>query len=157
MQIEMSDEHWPLVVDLFDQLGHRQTCARTDRRRMVNASFWINQIGCQRRNLSRPLGPRVSVWPRWRRFGDDGAGPSAMESVTRHLRATRGSTPRSPISMLDWLRSSREDHITVIQLREMPPGLVGEWCPRPSPRDVDSHTAWPRVRLAIPPDTNLAS
>ncbi len=45
--IELTDEQWNLVADLFDAPGRRGAPARTERRQMVEAMFFVARTGCQ--------------------------------------------------------------------------------------------------------------
>jgi putative transposase len=49
--IDLTDEQWRRVADLFDPPGRRGAPARITRRQMVNAMLFLARTGCQWRYL----------------------------------------------------------------------------------------------------------
>lgn len=60
--IELTDDEWKGVEDLFDPAGPRGAPALYSRRRMVEAMPFIARAGCQWRYLPERLPPWQAVW-----------------------------------------------------------------------------------------------
>ncbi len=54
--IDLSDEDWRRVADLFDPPGRRGAPAQIPRRQMVNAMLFLARTGCQWRYLPERYG-----------------------------------------------------------------------------------------------------
>ena len=70
--IELTDEQWRRVADLFDPPGRRGAPARIPRRQMVDAMLFLGRTGCQWRYLPARYPPWGAVWQqccRWRANG----------------------------------------------------------------------------------------
>ena len=65
--IELTDEQWRRVADLFDPPGRRGAPARIPRCQMVNAMLFLARTGCQWRYLPER-------YPPWGGSGSSGAG-----------------------------------------------------------------------------------
>src|SRR3989304_1502111 len=91
--IELTDEQWHRVADLFDPPGRRGAPARIPRRPMVNAMLFLARTGCQWGYLPERLGPWGAGWPEG---GRGGARPPAAAS-----RARRGREPIPSMVMID--------------------------------------------------------
>lgn len=90
--IELTDDQWKLVADLFDPPGRRGAPAQIPRRQMVNAMLFLARTGCQWRYLPERYGEwgrgvaAVAPLARQRRLGtSDGAAgaPGAAEAQPR--------------------------------------------------------------------------
>jgi putative transposase len=60
--IDLSDDEWDLVADLFDPDGRRGTPAQHPRRRMVEAMLYLARTGCQWRYLPERFPAWEAVW-----------------------------------------------------------------------------------------------
>ena len=65
--IDLSDDEWDFVADLFDPDGRRGTPAQHPRRRMVEAMLYLARTGCQWRYLPERFPPWEAVWAQCRR------------------------------------------------------------------------------------------
>jgi len=54
--IELTDDQWKLVANLFDPPGRRGAPAQIPRRQMVNAMLFLARTGCQWRYLPERYG-----------------------------------------------------------------------------------------------------
>ena len=70
--IDLSDEQWDLVSDLFDPPGRRGAPALIARREMVDAMLFLCRTGCQWRYLPESFGPWTQVWSQFRRWSRNG-------------------------------------------------------------------------------------
>ncbi len=84
--IELTDQEWWLVRDLFDPRGRRGVPARYPRRRMVEAILFLARTGCQWRYLPERYPPWSAVWQQWRRWRANGVWERAMARLARLIR-----------------------------------------------------------------------
>jgi transposase len=82
--IELTDDQWKLVADLFDPPGRRGAPAQIPRRQMVNAMLFLARTGCQWRYVPERYGEWGSVWQQWRRWR---ANAGARGYVTKSIAA----------------------------------------------------------------------
>src|ERR1035437_9203922 len=117
--IDLSDDEWDLVADLFDPDGRRGTPAQHPRRRMVEAMLYLARTGCQWRYLPERFPAWEAVWSQWRRSrggrglgGGRGRGArrrwrasgvwaAAMGRLARTIRADKRRHPEPSMVMLD--------------------------------------------------------
>src|SRR5665811_1716643 len=76
--IDLSDDEWDFVADLFDPDGRRGTPAQHPRRRMVEAMLYLARTGCQWRSLPERFPAWEAVWSQWRRWRANGVWAAAM-------------------------------------------------------------------------------
>ena len=60
--IELTDDEWDLVKDLFDPHGRRGVPERHSRREMVDAMLFLARTGIQWRYLPDRYPPWSAVW-----------------------------------------------------------------------------------------------
>src|SRR5450759_260380 len=99
--IELTDEHWALVWDLFDPKGRRGAPARFDRRPMVDAILFLARTGCQWRYLPDCYPPWSAVWQQWRRWRENGVWRRAMARLAALIRVEHGRHPTPSMVMID--------------------------------------------------------
>src|SRR5450759_818157 len=100
--IDLSDDEWDFVADLFDPDGRRGTPAQHPRRRMVEAMLYLARTGCQWRYLPERFPAWEAVWSQWRRWRANGVWAAAMGRLARTIRAEH------PFAQLGrWRRLSR--------------------------------------------------
>jgi putative transposase len=99
--IELTDEQWALVWDLFDPKGRRGAPARFDRRQMVDAILFLARTGCQWRYLPDCYPPWPAVWQQWRRWRENGVWRRAMARLAALIRVEHGRHPTPSMVMID--------------------------------------------------------
>jgi len=99
--IELTDEQWHRVADLFDPPGRRGAPARIPRRQMVNAKLFLARTGCQWRYLPERLGPWGAVWQQWRRWRANGVWERAMARLAAQVRVCHEREPIPSMVMID--------------------------------------------------------
>src|SRR5450756_2156590 len=99
--IDLSDDEWDFVADLFDPDGRRGTPAQHPRRRMVEAMLYLARTGCQWRSLPERFPAWEAVWSQWRRWRANGVWAAAMGRLARTIRADKRRYPEPSMVMLD--------------------------------------------------------
>jgi len=99
--IELSDEQWELVADLFDPPGRRGAPALIPRRDMVDAMLFIGRTGCQWRYLPERYGVWTAVWAQWRRWRANGVWERAMMRLAAFVRMLHDRQPFPSMVMVD--------------------------------------------------------
>lgn len=99
--IELSDEQWELVADLFDPPGRRGAPALIPRRDMVDAMLFIGRTGCQWRYLPERYGTWTAVWAQWRRWRANGVWERAMMRLAAFVRLLHDRQPFPSMVMVD--------------------------------------------------------
>ena len=84
--IELTDDEWGLVKDLFDPQGRRGVPERYSRREMVDAMLFLARTGIQWRYLPERYPPWSAVWQQWRRWRANGVWARAMVLLTHAVR-----------------------------------------------------------------------
>ncbi len=87
--VELTDEEWDVVADLFDPRGRAGAPALYPRRLMVDAMLWLARTGSQWRYLPDRFPPWEAVWQQWRRWRENGR-------AVREPRRRLGMGPRLP-------------------------------------------------------------
>lgn len=99
--IELSDEQWRRVADLFDPPARRGAPARIARRQMVDAMLFLARTGCQWRYLPDRFGAWGAVWQQWRRWRANGVWERAMARLAQQVRARHEREPMPSMLMID--------------------------------------------------------
>lgn len=99
--IELTNDEWDLVKDLFDPQGRRGAPATYDRREMVDAMLFLARTGCQWRYLPARYPPWEAVWQQWRRWRENGVWPRAMTRLARTIRAKKRPHIEPTMVMID--------------------------------------------------------
>src|SRR6266487_2026519 len=99
--IELTDEQWSRVGDLFDPPCRRGAPAPIPRRHMVNAMFFLARTGCQWRYLPDRFGSWGAVWQQWRRWRANGVWERAMGRLAAQVRARHDREPDPSMIMID--------------------------------------------------------
>src|SRR5665811_2493364 len=84
--IELTDDEWGLVKDLFDPQGRRGVPERYSRREMVDAMLFLARTGIQWRYLPERYPPWSAVWQQWRRWRANGVWARAMVLLAHAVR-----------------------------------------------------------------------
>lgn len=84
--IELTDDEWQGVADLFDPAGRRGAPALYERRRMAEAMFFIARTGCQWRYLPERFPPWQAVWKQWCRWRANEVWARAMTRLAHAVR-----------------------------------------------------------------------
>jgi len=84
--IELTDDEWDLVKDLFDPKGRRGMPARYSRREMVDALLFMARTGIQWSYLPDRYPPWSAVWQQWRRWRANGVWARAMVLLAHAVR-----------------------------------------------------------------------
>jgi len=81
---ELSNEEWARIKNLLppENTGKKDR-PRKDNRIMLNGMLWIARSGCQWRELPEYYGKWQGVYPRFRKWGDEGV----LEAIFRNLSA----------------------------------------------------------------------
>ncbi|HET8571974.1 MAG TPA: IS5 family transposase [Candidatus Limnocylindria bacterium] len=99
--IELTNDEWDLVKDLFDPQGRRGVPARYDRREMVDAILFLARTGCQWRYLPARYPPWEAVWQQWRRWRENGVWAKAMTRLARKIREKKRPHVEPTMVMID--------------------------------------------------------
>ena len=99
--IELSDEGWDLVADLFDPPGRRGAPAAIPRRAMVDAMLFICRTGCQWRYLPRAYPGWGAVWQQFRRWRASGVWERAMTRLVGLVRLEHDREPTPSMVVID--------------------------------------------------------
>lgn len=99
--IELSDEHWDLVADLFDPQGRRGAPASVPRRAMVDAMLFICRTGCQWRYLPAGYPGWGAVWQQFRRWRANGVWERAMARLAGLVRLEHDREPAPSMVVID--------------------------------------------------------
>lgn len=99
--IELTDDHWKLVADLFDLPGPRGAPAQIPRRQIVNAMLFLARTGCQGRYLPERYGDWGAVWQQWRRWRANGVWERATARLAREVRQKNAREATPSIIMID--------------------------------------------------------
>ena len=91
--IELTDEQWRRVADLFDPPGRRGAPARIPRRQMVDAMLFLGRTGCQWRYLPARYPPWGAVWQQWCRWRGNGVWKRAMARLAAQVRVRHEREP----------------------------------------------------------------
>src|SRR5450759_5959353 len=110
--IDLSDDEWDFVADLFDPDGRRGTPAQHPRRRMVEAMLYLARTGCQWRYLPERFPAWEAVWSQWRRWRANGVWAAAMGRLARTIRADERRYPEPSMVMLDAPTALSYTHLT---------------------------------------------
>src|SRR5450756_1939271 len=87
--IELTDDEWGLVKDLFDPQGRRGVPERYSRREMVDAMLFLARTGIQWRYLPDRYPPWSPVWQQWRRWRANGVWARAMVLLAHAVRTLK--------------------------------------------------------------------
>jgi putative transposase len=99
--IELSDEQWDLVSDLFDPPGRRGAPALIARREMVDAMLFLCRTGCQWRYLPERYPAWGAVWQQWLRWRANGVWQRAMARLAALVRVEHGREPSPSMVVID--------------------------------------------------------
>ena len=99
--VELSDEEWGLVENLFDPPVHRGVKGTIPRRDIVDAILWLARTGCQWRQLPDRCPDWQAVWSQWRRWRDNGAWAAAMRVLAREVRLRHDRKADPTMVMID--------------------------------------------------------
>jgi transposase len=99
--IELTDDEWDLVKDLFDPPVHRGVKGTIPRRQIVDAILWIARTGCQWRYLPDRFPDWQAAWSQWRRWRDKGAWAKAMRRLAAAIRLRHGRKADPTMLMID--------------------------------------------------------
>jgi transposase len=99
--IELSDEQWDLVSDLFDPPGRRGAPALIPRRDMLDAMLFLCRTGCQWRYLPERYPAWGAVWQQWLRWRANGVWQRAMARLASMVRLEHGRKARPSMVVID--------------------------------------------------------
>ena len=99
--IDLSDEDWRRVADLFDPPGRRGAPAHIPRRQMLNAMLFLARTGCQWRYLPDRYGAWGAVWQQWRRWRANGVWQRAMARLAAEVRVGHERAASPSMVMID--------------------------------------------------------
>jgi putative transposase len=99
--VELTDDEWSLVEDLFDPPVHRGVKGTIPRRDIVSAILWIARTGCQWRYLPDRFPDWQAVWSQWRRWRDKGVWATAMRRLATRIRQRHGCNADPSMVMID--------------------------------------------------------
>lgn len=84
--IELTEDEWDLVKDLFDPQGRLGVPERYSRQEMVDALLFMARTGIQWRYLPERCPPWWAVWQEWRRWRANGVWARAMVLLAHAVR-----------------------------------------------------------------------
>jgi transposase len=99
--IELTDDEWGLVKDLFDPAVHRGVKGTIAKREIVDAILWLARTGCQWRHLPDRFPDWQAVWSQWRRWRDNGTWAAAMRVLAREIRLRHKRKADPTMVMID--------------------------------------------------------
>ena len=99
--VELTDDEWDLVADLFDPPARAGAPAHYPRRQMVDAMLWLARTGSQWRYLPERFPPWEAVWQQWRRWRANGVWATAMTRVATLIRMRKGRSGTPSMLMID--------------------------------------------------------
>jgi len=99
--IELTNDEWDLVEDLFDPQGRRGVPCRYPRRQMVEAMLFLARTGCQWRYLPDHYPAWEAVWQQWRRWRANGVWARAMSRIARLIRSKQRAHVEPTMVMID--------------------------------------------------------
>ena len=101
---DLTDEQWALVEPHLPsplsgtRLGGRPT---VDRRRMVDAMFYLLRTGCQWRMLPKEYGPWSTVYDYYRKWRRDGTLQRIHDALRGEVRARDGRKASPSAAIID--------------------------------------------------------
>jgi putative transposase len=99
--IELTDDEWDLVEDLFDPAGRRGVPATYPRRLMVEAMLFLARTGCPWRYLPTQYPPWQAVWKQWLRWRANGVWAQAMTRLVHEIRSKKRPNVEPSMVMID--------------------------------------------------------
>jgi putative transposase len=99
--VDLTDEEWGLVKNLFDPPVHRGVKGTIPRREIVDAILWVARTGCQWRYLPARFPDWQAVWSQWRRWRDKGTWAAAMRVLAREIRLRHNRKADPTMVMVD--------------------------------------------------------
>jgi transposase len=99
--VELTDDEWKIVQDLFDPSVHRGVKGYIPRRQIVDAILWLARTGCQWRYLPERFPDWQAVWSQWRRWRDKGVWAKAMRRLAAAVRLRHGRRADPTMLMID--------------------------------------------------------
>jgi transposase len=99
--IDLTDQEWDQVADLFDPPGRRGAPEVYPRRLMVEAMLWMARTGIQWRYLPARFPPWTAVWSQWRRWRANTVWEKAMGRLARTIRMDQDRHPEPSMLMVD--------------------------------------------------------
>ena len=99
--VELMDNEWDLVKDLFDPPVHRGARGTIPRRDIVDAILWIARTGCQWRYLPARFPDWQAVWSQWRRWREKGTWAAAMRVLAPAVRLRHNRRADPTMVMID--------------------------------------------------------
>ena len=139
--IELSDEQWDLIADLFDPPGRRGAPARIPRREMVDAMLLLCRTGCQRRYLPERYAGWGAVWQQWRRWRATGVWQLAMARLASLVRIEHGREPSPSMVVIDAQTVNPNWKLSTPSSIPAAPGMAGRCSGRVPSHDpvVEAH------------------
>ncbi len=99
--IDLTDQEWDQVADLFDPPGRRGAPEVYPRRLMVEAMLSMARTGIQWRYLPARFPPWTAVWSQWRRWRANTVWEKAMGRLARTIRMDQDRHPEPSMLMVD--------------------------------------------------------
>jgi putative transposase len=98
---DLSDAQWEVVRLLLEQPGGRGRPCTQDRRRILNAIFYISRSGCQWRMLPKEYPPWQTVASCFYRWMRRGVLPKLYAQLREHYRQSLGRDAQPSIGIAD--------------------------------------------------------
>ena len=99
--VELTDDEWGLVEDLFEPPVHRGVKGVIPRRDIVSAILWLARTGCQWRYVPDRFPDWQAVWSQWRRWRDKGVWATAMRRLATRIRLRHKRKADPTMVMID--------------------------------------------------------
>jgi putative transposase len=99
--IDLTDQQWALIADLFEPPRPRGAPPKVARRQMVNAIRYVARTGCQWRYLPERYGSWGAVWQQWRRWRESGVWARAMVRLAHYIREQNDRDPIPSLVVID--------------------------------------------------------
>ena len=85
---DVTDDQWALIRPLLPPAKPGGRPAKTDRRDVINAIFYLLRTGCQWRLLPKDFPPKSAVWRYFNAWTTSGLSKQVHDTLRRKLRTS---------------------------------------------------------------------
>lgn len=98
---DLTEEEWALLAPLFDRTGQRGRPPKYERRRILDAIFYVVRTGCAWRMLPLDFPPWQNVYGHFRRWAESGLFEEMHDLLRRRWREREGKSPEPSAGIVD--------------------------------------------------------